>query len=110
MDHIIPRAIVVELDNVIANLELMPLKANEGKSDKIGERQLSLGRKLRKAGFLSDKGWRKLKEAQNKEPGISQKTKATKDSRSPRSFGFPGQQFAHGVRAGGFDSRPVSQN
>ena len=30
VDHIIPRAVVPELDNVIANLELMPLKMNEG--------------------------------------------------------------------------------
>jgi hypothetical protein len=30
VDHIIPRAVVPELDNVIANLELMPLHLNEG--------------------------------------------------------------------------------
>ena len=29
---IIPRAVVPELDNVIANLELMPLRMNESKS------------------------------------------------------------------------------
>lgn len=56
VDHIIPRAVVPELDNVIANLELMPLKMNEGKNNKIGARQLDLARKLRKAGLLSAKG------------------------------------------------------
>ena len=58
VDHIIPRAIVPELDNVIANLELMPLRMNEGKNDKIGARQLDLARKLHKAGLLSSGGLR----------------------------------------------------
>jgi hypothetical protein len=56
VDHIIPRAVAPELDNVIANLELMPLKMNEGKNDKIGSRQLDLARKLQKAGLLSPEG------------------------------------------------------
>ena len=56
VDHIIPRAVVPELDNVIANLELMPLKMNEGKNAKVGARQLSLARKLHKAGLLSSEG------------------------------------------------------
>ena len=56
VDHIIPRAVVPELDNVIANLELMPLKMNEGKNAKIGARQVDLGRKLHKAGLLSPEG------------------------------------------------------
>jgi hypothetical protein len=56
VDHIIPRAVVPELDNVIANLELMPLKMNEGKNAKIGARQVDLARKLHKAGLLSSEG------------------------------------------------------
>jgi hypothetical protein len=56
VDHIIPRAVVPELDNVIANLELMPLKMNEGKNAKIGARQVDLARKLHKAGLLSGEG------------------------------------------------------
>ena len=54
-------AVVPELDNVIANLELMPLKMNEGKKAKVGARQLGLARKLEKAGLLSADGrarWR----------------------------------------------------
>jgi hypothetical protein len=39
VDHIVPRAVVPELDKVIANLELMPLRMNESKNDKIGDRQ-----------------------------------------------------------------------
>jgi hypothetical protein len=56
VDHIIPRVVVPELDNVIANLELMPLKLNEGKNSKIGARQVDLARKLHKAGLLSSEG------------------------------------------------------
>ena len=56
VDHIIPRAVVPELDNVIANLELMPLRMNEGKNARIGARQVDLARKLRKAGLLSPAG------------------------------------------------------
>ena len=58
VDHVIPRAVVPELDNVIANLELMPLKMNEGKNAKIGSRQVDLARKLHKAGLLSSEGLR----------------------------------------------------
>jgi hypothetical protein len=56
VDHIIPRAVVPELDNVIANLELMPLKLNESKNSKIGERQRDLAHRLHDAGMLSQAG------------------------------------------------------
>jgi hypothetical protein len=54
--HIIPRAVVRELDNVIANLELMPLRVNEKKNDKIGGRQRSLAKQPFEAGLLSRTG------------------------------------------------------
>jgi len=56
VDHIIPRAVVPELDNVIANLELMPLKMNESKNATIGDRQRDMAKKLQQAGLLSKKG------------------------------------------------------
>jgi len=62
VDHIVPRAVVPELDNVIANLELMPLRMNEGKSDRVGSRQADMARKFHKAGLLSDKGLKALLE------------------------------------------------
>ena len=58
VDHIIPRAVVPELDCVIANLELMPMRMNSSKSDKVGSRQRSLAEKLEKAGLLSEAGLR----------------------------------------------------
>ena len=56
MDHIIPRAVVPELDCVVANLELLPLRMNESKNSKIGDRQRSLAKRLHAAGMLSDAG------------------------------------------------------
>ena len=54
VDHIIPVSIVPELDTVIANLELMPLRVNIKKSNKVGARQVSLAKSFHKAGLLSD--------------------------------------------------------
>jgi hypothetical protein len=56
VDHIIPRAVVPELDNVISNLELMPLRMNESKNAKIGQRQRDMAKKFYQAGLLSRKG------------------------------------------------------
>jgi hypothetical protein len=41
-----------ELDNVICNLELMPLRANQSKGDDIGDRQPALARELHACGLL----------------------------------------------------------
>jgi len=56
VDHIIPRAVVPELDNVIANLGLLPLRVNESKEDRVGARQVDLARKFNQARLLSRKG------------------------------------------------------
>jgi hypothetical protein len=53
VDHIIPRAVVPELDNVIANLELTPLRMNESKIAKIGQRQRGMAKKFYQAGLLT---------------------------------------------------------
>jgi hypothetical protein len=60
VDHIIPRAVAPELDNVIANLELMPLSLNMSKNDKVTARQADLARKLNAAGLLSEEGLRRV--------------------------------------------------
>jgi len=62
VDHIVPRAIAPELDNVIANLELMPLTLNERKKDKIGDRQVSMAKAFHAGGLLSDAGFKKVME------------------------------------------------
>ena len=60
VDHIIPRAVVAELDNVIANLELMPLSLNMSKNDKVTSRQADLAKKMNAAGLLSESGLRRV--------------------------------------------------
>jgi hypothetical protein len=60
VDHIIPRAVAPELDNVIANLELLPLSLNQKKNDTIGDRQISLAKAFHDAGLLSDAGLQKV--------------------------------------------------
>lgn len=52
VDHIIPFAVAPQLDHVIANMELMPLRMNIRKRDRMGERQLDLLRRLREAGLF----------------------------------------------------------
>lgn len=52
MDHIIPYAVAPQLDHVIANLELMPLRMNIGKRDRMAERQQALAERLRSAGLF----------------------------------------------------------
>ena len=58
VDHIVPRAVVPELDDKIHNLEFMPMKLNRKKSAGIGVRQKQLAAKWNKAGLLSDAGFR----------------------------------------------------
>ncbi len=47
----IPFAVAPQLDYVIANLDLIPLRMNQGKRDKMCQRQLDLQQRLRKAGW-----------------------------------------------------------
>lgn len=63
VDHIIPRSVAPELDNVIANLELMPLSVNQKKGNKVGDRQVSLAKSLHNAGILSEAGFQSVMEA-----------------------------------------------
>ncbi len=51
--HTIPFAVAAELDNVIANLELLPAKVKSAKGDQVGPRQYELARKFHAAGLLA---------------------------------------------------------
>lgn len=50
VDHIIPFSVAPQLDKVIANLKLMPLRMNISKREAMGQRQLDLLQRLRQAG------------------------------------------------------------
>jgi hypothetical protein len=56
MDHVIPRAVVPELDARFYNLEILPSKANLAKSAKITQREVDLARRWNREGLLSDAG------------------------------------------------------
>lgn len=47
-----------ELDNCIANLELMPMRMNAGKQDSAGSWQRSHSLEIFRAGFLSGEGYK----------------------------------------------------
>ena len=51
-DHIIPRSVCPALDNVIVNLEFMPVTLNQRKGAKVGERQIAVARKFQAAGII----------------------------------------------------------
>jgi len=57
----LPRAVCPELDNVIANLELMPMRANASKNAKIGSRQVQKADDLNRGGLLSKEGLAKVR-------------------------------------------------
>jgi hypothetical protein len=52
VDHIVPRALYPQLDNVLANLELMPFKLNRAKSASFGQRQNFELTRFRSAGLI----------------------------------------------------------
>ena len=41
-------------------MEFMPLAMNRSKSDRVGDRQMSLARQLRDAGLLSEAGYQRV--------------------------------------------------
>lgn len=63
VDHIIPRAVCPELDNVIANLELMPMRRNASKNDRVEARQVQKAQALSRAGLLSPAGLASVQKA-----------------------------------------------
>jgi len=53
IDHIVPIAVVPELGNEIANLEMMPRTLNRRKGAKVGQRQMDYLRRFLDAGAIS---------------------------------------------------------
>ena len=57
VDHVIPRAVVPELDNVIANLRFLPARKNASKNDKVNKAARKLADEFYQAGLLSRYGY-----------------------------------------------------
>ena len=54
VDHIVPLAHAWDVDNELANLELLPRTLNCAKGAKVGDRQLDYARKFQAAGLISE--------------------------------------------------------
>ena len=54
MDHIVPLAHAWDVDNELANLEMLPRSLNCAKGAKVGDRQLDYARKFQAAGLISE--------------------------------------------------------
>lgn len=63
VDHIVPVSLAPEVGNELANLELLPQTVNRRKSDRVGERQLSLADDFHRAGLLGEESWRRVRSA-----------------------------------------------
>ena len=54
VDHIVPLLHAWDVDNELANLELLPRTLNCGKGAKVGDRQLDYARKFQAAGLITE--------------------------------------------------------
>lgn len=54
IDHIVPVSLAPEAGNELANLEMLPEKLNQQKSNRVTERQREFARRLAAAGLLSE--------------------------------------------------------
>lgn len=63
VDHVVPVSLAPELGNQLANLELLPERLNQRKSDRVGQRQLDFARRFRAAGLMSEESFRRVETA-----------------------------------------------
>ncbi len=63
LDHVLPRAVVPELEARFYNLEAIPSKVNMAKSADITEREVKLARRWHREGLLSAEGLRAVEKA-----------------------------------------------
>jgi hypothetical protein len=54
VDHIIPFSVAPQLDHVIANLELIPLRMNQGKRKKTSANSIYSNASERRVGYFED--------------------------------------------------------
>jgi hypothetical protein len=63
-DHVIPRAVCLELANQVMNLELLTGSLNRAKSDKVTDRARGFAKELYDAKLLSEEGWKAVSKEQ----------------------------------------------
>ena len=60
IDHVVPIAVLPELGNEMANLEMMPRTLNRRKGAKVGQRQMDYARRFMEAGVISREAYRRV--------------------------------------------------
>ena len=63
VDHIVPRSLAPDLDNLLINLEMMPMTLNRRKSDKVTDRAYSMAKRFLEAGVMLPESWRAVEGA-----------------------------------------------
>lgn len=63
VDHIAPRTLAPDLDNLLINLELMPQTLNRKKSDKVTDRIRSFAKRFYDAGVMMTESFERVMEA-----------------------------------------------
>ncbi len=63
VDHIVPRSLAPDLDNLLINLEMMPQTLNRRKSNKVTERAYSMAKRFHEAGVMMPESWLEVEEA-----------------------------------------------
>ena len=60
VDHIIPKALAADLDNLLINLELMPMTLNRRKSDKVTQRAAQMAKKFYESGVMMGESYQRV--------------------------------------------------
>lgn len=68
LDHVLPRAIVPELEARFYNLEAIPARQNLAKSANLTEREINLARRWHREGLLSAEGLARIEQAAAADP------------------------------------------
>lgn len=63
VDHIVPKALAPDLDNLLINLELMPMTLNRKKSDKVTPRSAAMAKRFFEAGVMTAESYARVSEA-----------------------------------------------
>jgi len=64
VDHIVPRSLAPDLDNLLINLEMMPRTLNRKKSNKVTERAYSMAKRFFEAGVMTPESWETVESAE----------------------------------------------
>ena len=70
VDHIIPKALAADLDNLLINLELMPMTLNRRKSDKVTQRAAQMAKKFYEAGVMMGESFERVIMAYGERSGM----------------------------------------